>query len=429
MASPIRILLTGDIHIGRSSSHVSESTSRDDVRAATAWSRIVDLAVAEEVSAVCLSGDVADQDNKFWEALGPLEAGIASLVENDIRLIAVSGNHDHDVLERLADQYSDEEFLLLGRGGRWERTSITCDGESVLHVDGWSFPHREVRESPLDSYDLKDDPGIPRLGLVHGDLGAVNTRYAPLELARLHELGPEGWLIGHIHVPRLIAESGSPWVLYPGSPQALDPGEMGVHGPWIVEIASGSIGIPEQRALSSVYYNDCEIDISETEEGSELEDTLVEAIRKEATRITDEAGDCLVEIVLRLRVGGSTPVSGIASKVAEDVIQDLALPAGNATVRVDKITVDTVPRIDLIEYAETQTAPGTVAKLLLELDKPEVSEEVAELIANARRQLAQAYRHRDFSAMESIEVTDDIARDHLRSGARALMTELVGQTL
>ena len=66
MASPIRILLTGDIHIGRSSSHVSESTPRDDVRAATAWSRIVDLAVAEEVSAVCLSGDVADQDNKFW---------------------------------------------------------------------------------------------------------------------------------------------------------------------------------------------------------------------------------------------------------------------------------------------------------------------------------------------------------------------------
>ena len=61
-----RLLLTGDLHIGRSSSRVPAGVSADALRAATAWERIVQLAISESVNAVLLSGDIADEQNKFW---------------------------------------------------------------------------------------------------------------------------------------------------------------------------------------------------------------------------------------------------------------------------------------------------------------------------------------------------------------------------
>lgn len=287
----MRLLLTGDLHLGLSSSRVPDSVHRDELRAATAWGRIVDLAIHEQVSVMCVSGDVAHEDNKFWEAIGPLERGIHRLAEANIRTVAVAGNHDYEVLARLADQLSPEDFVLLGRGGKWERLTINESGQA-LHLDGWSFPTRWVHHTPLDSYALDSDLAVPILGIVHGDLDVATTRYAPLELARLQALAPAGWLLGHIHAPRLI--DGSSWVLYPGSPQAFDRGETDAHGPWIVEVSGGTLGVPEQRPLSSIWYGQCTIDLSGTKNETELQSALLDGIRNEADHIADEAGPHLV---------------------------------------------------------------------------------------------------------------------------------------
>jgi DNA repair exonuclease SbcCD nuclease subunit len=421
-----RLLLTGDLHLGRSSSRVRDNVRKDERRAATAWSRIVDLAIREQVAAVCLSGDVADEDNKFWEAIGPLERGVRRLGEAGIRTLAVAGNHDYDVLARLADQLPPEHFVLLGRGGKWERHTIHVRDRAALHLDGWSFPSRRVHQSPLKDYGLARDPAVPILGMVHGELDVATTPYAPLELARLQALTPSGWLLGHIHAPGLI--EGPPWVLYPGSPQALDPGERGAHGPWIVEVSGGTLGLPEQRPLSSVWYGECTIDLSGVENETELESAILGRIRREADRISAEAGPHLCHASLRLRLIGTTSLSRRADEIARRVTNDLALPAGAGSVGVEAIAVETLPSIDLDEYARTHSAPGEVARLLLELDRPDVSNEVADLIRQARSALERIERHKDFAQLERREVTEQMAREQLRTQGRALLTRLVAQT-
>jgi exonuclease SbcD len=421
-----RLLLTGDLHLGRSSSRVQDSVRHDDRRAATAWSRIVELAIQEQVAVVCLSGDVADQDNKFWEAIGPLERGIRRLAEASIRTVAVAGNHDYDVLARLADQLPPEHFILLGRGGKWERITIDEAGQAVLHLDGWSFPSQRVHRGPLHGYRLDRDPHVPTLGMVHGDLDAGTTPYAPLELARLQALPPAGWLLGHVHAPRMI--DGPPWVLYPGSPQALDPGETGAHGPWIVEVSGGTLGAPEQRPLSSVWYGRCIVDLSSTEDEPELESALLGRIREEADRIAAEAGPHLAYASLRLQLVGTTPVSHRVAEIAKRVTDDLSLPAGSGSVGVEAVAVQTMPAIDLAEYARTHSAPGEVARLLLELDCPVVSGEVADLIRQARGELERIERQKEFAQLERRDVTEEMAREQLRSQGRALLTQLVTQT-
>ncbi len=137
--SSLRLLIAGDLHLGRASSRVTAQDA-SDVTVRAALDHLVDAAIRENADLLCLTGDVADESNRFWEALGPLTRSITRLAEEDIVTLAVSGNHDHDVLPRLADQLDPNAFHLLGRGGNWERYTHEVDGAPALHVDGWSYP-------------------------------------------------------------------------------------------------------------------------------------------------------------------------------------------------------------------------------------------------------------------------------------------------
>jgi len=423
----MKLLLTGDIHIGRSSVRIPDTVRPNDIRAATVWYRIVDLALLEQVTVVCLSGDIVDQGNKFFEAIGPLQRGVEKLAEAGILTVAVSGNHDYDVLTRLADRLPADYFRLIGRNGQWERFTLEQDGHPVLHLDGWSFPTPYVHTSPLDSYDFLADPSVPVLGVVHGDLYTTNSRYAPLDRRRLEAISVNAWLLGHIHASNLIDNLQRPWMLYPGSPQALKSGENGPHGPWIVETNGASIGVPEQRPLSSVWYDHLDIDISDATDESDLETVLLNQIRQRADQIVEDAGPHLAHISFRLRLKGATPASHAVATIANQVTQDLSLSSDNASVAVESYSVETIPAIDLNEYACMHSAPGALARLLLGLEKPEADNDVMPLIQQARRDLERADIHRDFSQLDQRKITDEVARRYLQVEAHSLLTQLLAQ--
>lgn len=424
----MKVLLSGDLHIGLASTRVPQSISRVDVRAAQAWLALVDLAIEQRVSLVCLSGDVTDQANKFWESIGPLDEGIRRLAGAGIRTVAVAGNHDHDVLCRLADQLPADHFWLLGCGGHWERRTINVDGHPVLHVDGWSFPQREVRVSPLETYDLQPDPALPILGMVHGDLDAPASRYGPLDLARLRATPPCGWLLGHIHAPRLIADHGQPWVLYPGSPQALNPSEQGLHGAWLIEVEHGTCGVPQQLPLSSVWYDQCPVDLSAVDEQTDLEAVILDALREKATALVEQAGPRLGFISLRLSLTGHTPLAHEVADVTSRLVADLDFAVGNTSVAVEKVDNQSLPAIDLAEYAGSHTAPGALARLLIDMQNDQLSTGTAELIRRVRQVIRQAEGGRDFAGLPSREVTDEVAQQFLRSQAQRMLTQLIMQS-
>ncbi len=420
----MRLLLTGDIHIGRSSTRVAESAEARVLRASSAWDRIVDLAIEERVDVLCLSGDVADKENRFWEAIGPLEHGVQRLSQAGIFTVAVSGNHDVDVFRRLADQLPQDDFRLLGRGGAWERFTIERRNEA-LHVDGWSFPREKAAQSPLFSYDLEADAATPTLGIVHGDLDAAHSPYAPIEASRLRTLPPDGWLLGHIHAPRLMSDR--PWILYPGSPQALDFGEPGLHGVWTVDV-SHALGQPEQRPLSTVRYETLEVDVGEAESEADVEAAIMNQLRSSSRKLVEESGANLEVLMLRLTITGRTPLSHGIEDITDNLRSDLSLRVGGAVVAVDRLEIATLPDVDVDAYARAHSAPGAVARLLLALENDDVTADVAELIGRTRRELEANEDHKYFAALSRREITDETARQHLRQEARALLTKLVAQT-
>ena len=425
----VKILLTADIHIGLTSSRAARDRHGTAFRTSEAWLRIVQLAIEEDVSVVCLAGDIVDQNNKFFEAIGPLQQGIERLTDAGITTVAVSGNHDHDVLARLAAQFSSDHFRLLGKDGDWERTAIEQDGQVVLHIDGVCFPSQIVKTSPLDSYEVDTGESAPTLGLIHGDIHDTNSRYRPLDLQQLQGIPVDGWLLGHIHAEELIERQGSPWVLYPGSPQALDPGETGSHGPWITIVEGASLTQPVQRPTSTASYDSVSVDLSTVETEEDMHGTIVQQLREHATDIIDRRGPDMQVLLLRVRLTGTTSVFEEIDDTADQLMKELSLQIEGVSVEVDSYINEAAPPIKLEEYVGMNSAPGALSRLLLELDEPEVSDEAARLIQSVRKEIERTAKQREFDPLEPETVSDETARGHLRSEARALLSKLVTEEL
>ena len=380
----MKILATGDLHIGRSSARIPDAVESSDLRSSGAWERIVDHALAERVAVVLLAGDVVDCNNGFWEAYGPLERGVLRLGEQGVRCVAVAGNHDHQVMRRLASSMPGDFFSLLGATA-WSRLVLRDRNDHpALAVDGWSFGERRVSESALNCYDLHDpDDGVPLLGMIHGDLGVADSRYNPLDTEHLLSLPPQVWILGHTHQHRVIG--GERWICYPGSPQALDPGEPGSHGPVLFELSGGRFTRPQLLPISSVAYESLEVDMSTVEEADAVEGHILRAIRDFA--VSTVSGGHLHHLSLRLTMSGTCPYAAEVESCCRNLLDGIDVSVEDVAIHLDSVISTVIPPIDLEELAGSRTAIGTAARLLLELEDQgrKQTDETFALLQDARR--------------------------------------------
>jgi DNA repair exonuclease SbcCD nuclease subunit len=389
------ILCTGDLHLGRFPSRVPASSR--DLSVSSVWEATIEYAIAQAVDAVALTGDVVDRDNRFFESYGPLRRGLDRLAKHDIDTFAVSGNHDYQVFPHLVDALEARRFHLLGRGGTWGTASLDIDGKEAVRFVGWSFPASHVRRSPVDDLDL-DASDVPVVGLVHADLDKDDSSYAPVTRASLASQPVDAWLLGHIHKPKLLNGS-SPLILYPGSPQPLDPGEEGVHGPWRLEITAQGQVTAHQVELASVHYETLSVDLSDVRDPSAFKSAVVKTV--EAAGKAQAERDTLKHIVCRLQCTGRTPIHRKVDEYAEAVIgQDFPVAKG-ATATIDGVEVATRPDVNLEEVAQRSDPPGMLAQMLLELQRGD--DEHTELVQKTRRELEVINQKNKYASLRRAE--------------------------
>jgi len=288
----MKLLFTSDLHLGRTPTRLPAAW-RGTLRTLQSWDRLVGYACSEKVDALVLGGDVVDESNRYWEVLGAFQAGAERLHAAGIRLIAVAGNHDADVLPRLADSLGPEKLTLLGRGGVWESVVLSSPARPECVICGWSFPSRHFHEDPLLEW-REPETSLPVLGLVHGDAGAARSSYAPLSMERMAALPVSGWLLGHVHTPRL--EGATPWILMPGSPMPLDPGEPGPHHAWRLQIENGAVSTPLPCLPAPLRYETLALDLENTDDA---EDAALHGALLQRTDAFDAA-----HLVLRVLIRG-----------------------------------------------------------------------------------------------------------------------------
>lgn len=100
----MKILHTSDLHIGK---YIGTYDLKEDTE--YVLNQVVDTAIKERVEVVLISGDVFDRPNPSEEAIKMYVSFLKALLDKNIKVITISGNHDSGI--RLS-AYKD----ILGKG-------------------------------------------------------------------------------------------------------------------------------------------------------------------------------------------------------------------------------------------------------------------------------------------------------------------------
>jgi len=419
------LLFVGDIHLGRRPAGLPEdlgawSLSASDLTPAAAWRATVDLALRERVDAVVLAGDVVEADNARFEAFGPLEDGVRRLVEGGIDVFAVAGNHDVEALPRLAELIPG--FRLLGRGGRWERAAVTRDGETLVHLLGWSFPARRHPSSPLGSEGPPQHPGDgrPLIGVLHCDLGGAGSPYAPVARADLERAGVDAWLLGHVHKPSDLG--GVRPLGYLGSLVGLDPTETGPHGPWLARVTAGGGLSLEQVPLAPLRWEEVCLDLAAVGEPEELFPAVIEGLSALHRTIGSALGEARA-VGCRIRLTGTTPFHRELQSVLDGAGPEALRRSHDGVLYfVEKVIDRSMPALDLDRIAAGDDPPALLARRLVELRAGGGS-----LLPQARRELSRVAGDPRWGYQEPVRLDDERIRQILLGAGMRALEELLRQ--
>ena len=380
----VKVLAVGDMHLGRTPSRLPSDLPARELGPAEAWRRTVDTALETGVSAVLLAGDVVDRDEDFFEAYRALESGVRRLAEGGVEVIGVAGNHDVEVLPRLARHIA--VFRLLGAGGTWESCRIAA-GREAITLWGWSFPRVRFPASPLADQVFELPSGI-NLGLLHCDRDAgPDSPYAPVSGQELERAGLDGWLLGHIHRPdALSAESPSGYL---GSLTGMDRGEPGPRGPWMITVDDGRIADLVHLNLAPLRWEAPAIDLQGIAEPAEAKERLLEEIVSLDARMVSSSVPPKA-VGLSVTFIGRTPFGSAAlDEISEEDRIETHVGVAGTRYFVHRIQADTRPEIDLEDLARRRDPVGLLATRLLWLERPGGDSERERLVGLAGRRLRE----------------------------------------
>lgn len=354
----IRILATADLHLGRASADVTGNY----VSSRYTWNNIVEYCLTNRVDVLVLCGDIVDRQNRFFEAIGPMQAGCEKLVMAGIKVMIVSGNHDYDVLPEIVRRVNDPNVRVIGANGEWQVEKITVR-DQVVQFAGWSFPSVSFNKSALISYALPTyDSLYPCIGLLHGDIDAPGGSYNPFRLAELDKAEIDLWVLGHVHGYGRMSEL--PHVWYTGSPHALSAKEPGEHGPLIITVDANKQISVEKIQMSPVLYKEISITVDGADEQEQIRDKVISCLIHDGREIEGEYAGVMALVYNVILTGSHGDVKAIDSwsRNATEFTQQL----GRISLLVRKVSNRVKPALVNLEELSRQSSPaGVLAKTIL----------------------------------------------------------------
>ena len=371
-----QLLLVGDLHLGRRPVGLDDvlsdhGLSPNDLSPAAGLRNLVDEALGNVPRAVVFAGDLVDQDDDVFEAYDVLAVQMERLRIAGIPVYAVAGNHDGLILPRLIDRVRG--VTLMGAGGTWSRHEVEGDGRPIDLI-GWSFPARSCRDCPLDHPTFESTladcrSGASTIGVFHGDLDVVESRYAPVSRKRLlDEQSVAAWFLGHVHVPGTLTDSRP--VGYLGSVVGLDIGETGSHGVWRVGFDGGSDISAMQIPLAPIRWEMLEIDLTghvlpDADAVHEFVISHVRAFMSVDPGCQDERLRCgAIRITLTGRLDDRESVREFKKRCD---VSKMSFHVDQLLVIIESVRDSTMPLLDLRELSREQSPVGHVAGILQQI--------------------------------------------------------------
>ncbi|UWR10919.1 metallophosphoesterase family protein [Sulfitobacter mediterraneus] len=346
----IKILHTADIHLD--SPLKSLALKYDDLRTTiqtatrTAFTRIVDTALFEDVSALLISGDLFDGSERSAKTAAFLTTQLDRLKAASIPVFYIKGNHDAENPITGEVNFPENVHVFDGHGGRVQI------GNLGVWVHGVSFSGRHAPESLLRKFGAPEPDAI-NIAMLHTSLAGSEGHdiYAPCSLSELTVMGFDYWALGHIHKRKV--HSNAPWIVMPGIPQGRDIGEAGAKSATLITIENNKDISVSEVLTSAAEFIDAKLALDGFKTDDELRRAIHTVIQDSAANLTSDAG------LLRLTLIGNSPRRWQILRDQDNWCEIVAeLAQGTGKIWVEKVRFDLQPGT-----RDTDTDAPAVAEL------------------------------------------------------------------
>lgn len=230
MMKKIRFIHTADLHLDspfKGLQYLPKSIfKRIQESTFSAFTKIVDSAISMNVDFVLICGDLYDGEDRSIKAQARLRRQMERLQTAGIEAFVLYGNHDH-----LGGNWTTIEMppnVHLFSSEVEMKSYISKDGVKV-HIYGFSYPERHVKEKRINDYKKIDGADL-HIGMLHGHCEGSSTAhqpYAPFSISDLIEKKLDYWALGHIHKQQVLHTEHNPYIVYPGNIQGRHKKESG----------------------------------------------------------------------------------------------------------------------------------------------------------------------------------------------------------
>ncbi|GAA3626968.1 DNA repair exonuclease [Lactobacillus hamsteri] len=196
--------------------------------------KIVDLALKENVDLVLIAGDTFDSNHPSPRSQLFFAKEIKRLTDAQIQVVMIFGNHDHMKMTDLLVAPSPY-FKLLGNNEEVESAHFTSKNGFNYQVNGFSYLNNHITEDKMSEFPQNGEDYT--FGIMHAQektTTASQNVYAPFSVSEIKALNYDYFALGHIHLRQTLSEK--PWIVYPGNIQGRHINEMGAKGCYLGEI-------------------------------------------------------------------------------------------------------------------------------------------------------------------------------------------------
>ena len=327
----MRFLHIADVHLDTAFAGRSDE-ARNRLRQASrdALARCVETAIAEQVDAVLIAGDLFDRAHLSFATERFLLAQLGTLADAGIRVVFATGNHDPGNAVRAGGLDWPANVTVIDGEEPVAVTITGRDGDTAGYVTGVGHATGRVTTDLSQLLHPVPDTPLPQVALLHtlvtsvAGKGAHHT-YAPSNLEHLRGAGFHYWALGHVHQRQEL--SADPPVHYCGNLQGRDPRETGPKGGLLVDLSDPAHPVVEFREFSRVRWEHLAV---EGLAGARTLDDLVSEVTAawERARSHDPGGED-TEWMLAVDLVGPSPLW----RQLRDP-EELATIADEATVRL-----------------------------------------------------------------------------------------------
>lgn len=260
----MRILHIADVHLDTAFAGRSDDT-RSRLRQASrdALARCVETAIAEQVDAVLIAGDLFDRAHLSFATERFLLAQLGALADAGIQVVYATGNHDPGDSVRAGGLDWPANVTVIGGEDPVAVTITGRAGATTGYVTAVGHASGRVTTDLSQLLRPIPDTPLPQVALLHTLVTSVAGKdahhtYAPSNLEHLRGAGFHYWALGHVHARQEL--SADPPVHYCGNIQGRDPRETGPKGGLLVDLSDPAHPVVEFREFSRVRWERLAVD-------------------------------------------------------------------------------------------------------------------------------------------------------------------------